>query len=76
MGSGRAARGYQGSRQPPEARGLGAVPPALGGFCNFSIKIFMHSSAKINCFEAITHKLKAFKISLNVLNRTNEIQVL
>jgi len=27
-------------------------------------------------FKVITHQLKAFKISLNVLNRINEIQVL
>jgi len=33
----------------------------------------MHISAKI--VKAITYQLKAFKISLNVLNRINEVQV-
>jgi len=42
-------------------RGRGEKPPALGDFCNFSIKIthFMHISAKIVILKAIAHKLKS-----------------
>jgi len=50
----------------------------MGDFYNFLIKI-THSYAYFgfnSYFEAITHQLKAFKISLSVLNRINEEQVL
>jgi len=43
------------SPQPPEARGLGAKPPALG---DFSLQFFNKNNA---FFEAITHQLKAFE---------------
>jgi len=58
--------------------GLGAEPPPLGDFCNFSIKItrFYAYFGQNNYFEGMTHQLKAFKISLNVLNRINEVKVL
>jgi len=75
-----------------KARGLGANPPAagdrrvLGGrssqrwgdFCNFLIKIthFYAYFSQNRYFKVITHQLKAFKISLNILNGINEIQVL
>jgi len=47
---------------PPAAggKGSGEDPPALGDFFNF----------------LITHLLKAFKISLNVLNRINKVKIL
>jgi len=71
----------------PEAiEGLGGSPPeergsaALGNFCNFSIKkkknVFKAYFGQKRYFKAITHQLKAFKISLNVLSRINEVQVL
>jgi len=72
-----ASRGYWKSKGPggkaPSRRrqeGRGAEPPALGEFCNFSINIthFMHISAKLVNLKN-TLQLKAFKISLNVLNR-------
>jgi len=47
-------------------------PPALGDFCNFSkISVFLCRLyfGQNRYFTAITHQLKAFKISLNVLNR-------
>jgi len=51
---------------------------AIGDFCNFSIKIahFYAYFGRNSYFKAITHQLKAFKISLNILNRINEVQVL
>jgi len=53
-------------------------PPALNDFYNFSIKIthFYACFSQNSYFKAITHQLKAFKISLNVQNRKNEVQVL
>jgi len=50
----------------------------LGDFCNFSIKIthFYAYFGQNSCFIAIIHRSKAFKISLNVLNRINEVHVL
>jgi len=51
---------------------------ALGDFCKFSMKI-THFYAYFNqnsYFKAITHQLIAFKTSLNILNRMNEVQVL
>jgi len=44
--------------------------PALENFCNFSVKItyFYAYFGQNSYFKAITHQLKAFKISLNVLN--------
>jgi len=65
--------------QLPEAiRGLGANLSALGDFCNFSMKItiFLCIFHPNSYFKAITYQFKAFKISLNVLNRINEVQVL
>jgi len=61
--------------QPPKARGLEVELLARAIFCDFSIKI-MHFYAYFgqnSYFKAITHKLKAFKISLNVLNRINKV---
>jgi len=42
---------------------LGAEPPALGDFCNFSIKItyFYAYFGQNSYFKAITYQLKAFK---------------
>jgi len=50
----------------------------MGDFCNFSIKIthFYVYFGQNNYFKAITYQLKGFKISLNVLSRINEVQVL
>jgi len=64
--------GVWGAKAPSHWRqgGLGAESPALGNFCYFSIKI-MHFYAYFgqnSCFKAITHQLKACKISLNVIN--------
>jgi len=58
--------------------GSGGRAPALGDFCNFSIKIthFYADFGQNSYFKAVTYQLKAFKISLNVLNRINEVQVL
>jgi len=50
----------------------------LGDICNFSTKIthFYAHFGQYNYFEAITHQLKTFKISLKrMLNRINEVQV-
>jgi len=67
--------------ESPAAEAIGcleAKPPALGDFCNFSIKITLfYAYFGLNSyFKAITRQFKAFKISLNVLNRINEVQVL
>jgi len=65
--------------QPQEANGgLGAKPPALADFCNFSIKItlFYAYFSQNSYFKIINYQFKAFKISLNVLNRINKEQVL
>jgi len=58
--------------------GLRAEAPTLGDFCNFSVKItyFYACFGQNSYFKAITHQLKAIKITLNVLNRMNEVQVL
>jgi len=67
---------------PPEARRSGNGAPALGDFCgdfcNFLIKItyFYAYFGQNRYFKAIIHQLKAFKISLNVLNSINKLQVL
>jgi len=53
---------------PVTIGGLRLKLPALGDFCNFSIKItyFMHVSAKIVIItKAITHQLKAFEKQSN-----------
>jgi len=57
----------------PSRRRQGSL--ALG---NFSIKIthFYAYFGQNNYFNAKTHQLKAFKSSLIVLNRINEVQVL
>jgi len=49
-----------------------------GRMGNFSIKImnFYAHFGQISYFKAITYQLKAFKSSLNVLNRINEVHVL
>jgi len=49
-------------------------PSALGNFATFLIKIthFYANFGQNSYFEAITHQLKAFKISLYVLNRIND----
>jgi len=64
-----------GGRAPSRQRPMGV---ALGDFCNSSIKItlFYVYFVQNSYFKAITHQFKAFKISLNVLNRINEVQVL
>jgi len=51
---------------------------ALGYFCYFSVKIthFYTHFGQNSYFKAITHQIKAFKISLNVLNRINKVQIL
>jgi len=61
-----------------EGGGGGWASQTLGNFCNFSIMItqFYAYFGQNSCFKAIIHQLKAFKISLNVLNRINEVQVL
>jgi len=51
--------------------GVGAELPALGDFC-----IFYAYLAKIVISKNNNTSIKAFKISLNVLNRINEVQVL
>jgi len=50
----------------------------LCDFSNFLIKIkhFYEFFAQNSYFKAITHQLQAFKISLNVINRINELQIL
>jgi len=58
----------------PEARVSGNGVPTLGYFCKFLIKITYFGQNRY--FKAITHQLKTFKISLNVLNSINEVQVL
>jgi len=57
---------------------VGAEPPGLGDFCNFSVKMtyFYAYFGQNSYFKAIIHQLKAFKISLNALDRINEVQVL
>jgi len=57
--------------------GLGEEPPALGHFYIFLIKIthiYVYFGQN-SYFKAITHQLKVLKISLNVLNKINEVQV-
>jgi len=51
---------------------------ALDDFCNFSMKIahFYAYFGQNSYFKAITHQLQVFKISINVLNRINEVQIL
>jgi len=54
---------------------------SAGGFLalgNFSIKIthFYAYFDQKSYFKEITRQLKAFKISLNVINRINEVQAL
>jgi len=55
-----------------KARGMGAKPPALGNFCNFSIKITQLYAyfGQNRFFKTITYQLKAFENhGLNVLNK-------
>jgi len=63
---------------PPAAGGWGFRSKTLGNFCNFSIKKthFYAYFGKNSYFYSITQPLKTFKISLNVLNWINEVQVL
>jgi len=63
---------------PPKAGCSGALPPSLGDFCNYSIKIthFYTYFGQNSYFKAITRQLKGLKISLNALNRINEVQLL
>jgi len=59
--------------------GSGVSPPqALGDFCNSSIKIrhFYANFGQNSYFKAIIDQIKGFKISPNVQNTINEIQVL
>jgi len=63
----------------PKSKGLwGRSPQRWEIFCNFSMKIthFHAYFTENSYFEVITHQLKAFKTSLNVLNRINEEQIL
>jgi len=62
--------GYSGSEIGGETlcrrkplRAWGAKLPALGNFCNFSIKInhFYINFSQNSYFKAITHQLKAFE---------------
>jgi len=83
-------RESQGEAQPPKDGGWVKAPSPrkqgdrlrspqpLSDFCSFSIKIthFYAYFGQNSYFKAITHQLKGFKISLNVLNRINEVQVL
>jgi len=64
-----AAEGHWGSGG--KQGGLGEESPALGDFCNFSIKRthFYAYFGQNSYFKAITHQLKAFKINLNVQTR-------
>jgi len=57
---------------------LEAEPPALVELYNFSINItqFYAYFGQNSYSKAITHQFKAFKMSLNVLYRINEVQVL
>jgi len=70
MGGGRV--GYGGGLQPPEAievlklpaaKSKGVWPPALGNFCNFSIKVthFYTRFGQNSYFKAETHQLIAFE---------------
>jgi len=63
----------------PEARESGGGAHSAGQILQFFIKI-MHFYAYLgqnSYFKAsIKHQLKVLKISLNVLNRINEVQVL
>jgi len=69
--------GLRQSPQPPEARGLEAELSDTGRFLHFfKITHFYAYFGQNSYFKAITHQLKEFKISLNVLNRKNEDQVL
>jgi len=54
---------------------LEAGSKSAENFCNFSIKIthFYAYFGQNSYFKAIIDQLKAFKISLNVLNRINEV---
>jgi len=53
----------------------GGKAPVLGDFCNFSIKItYFNAYFCQNRYYTITHQLKAFKISLNLLNKIIEVQ--
>jgi len=57
--------------QPPEARGSGSGAPSAGRFLQVLNKnnAFYAYFGQNTYFKAITHQLKALKISLNVLNR-------
>jgi len=70
------------SLHPPEAGGLGATPPSVGGkgvwggrFLQFFDKIthFSVYFGQNSYFKAVTDQLKTFKISLNVLIRINKV---
>jgi len=71
--------GLEQNPQPSAVRGTGGGAPSRWAiFAIFSIKIthfnayFGHNSY----FKAIIHQIKGFKISQNVLNRINEVQIL
>jgi len=71
----RRLRVWEQSLQLPGARGSGGEDPSAGRFLQFFHKnnTFLYIFRANSYFKAI--KLKAFKISLNVLNRINEAQV-
>jgi len=58
--------------------GVWGQSPSVGDISNFSIEIthFYADFGQNSYFESITYQLKVYKISLNVLNRINEVQVL
>jgi len=61
-----------------EARGTGSGAPSDGRFLQFKKKMahFYTYFGLNSYFKAMFHQAKGFKISLNVLNRINEVQVL
>jgi len=68
-------RVWRQSSQLPEVKGSGDGASSAGRFFNFLIKIthFYENFGQNSYFKAITHQLKAFKITLNVLNRIHEV---
>jgi len=65
--------------QPPEERESGGGSPSAGRFLQFFNKnnaFLCIYFGQNSYFKATAHQLEAFKISLNVLHRINEVQVL
>jgi len=71
-------QGFGGGVVKPDAIGARGMEASAGRFLQFLNKKKTHFYAYFgqnSYFKAITHQLKALKISLDVLNRVNDVQV-